>query len=87
MLVKLLKATRMVAMVPIKLLALKITPKQVTRLLQGSDTPDQNGASAPVDLQSEEECKDEYWLLNLLNMCPQQQSSPELQPFISYDPL
>ncbi|KAH6560810.1 hypothetical protein BASA62_010244 [Batrachochytrium salamandrivorans] len=52
----------------------KDAPKQDISLLQGSDTPDQNGASAPVDLQPEEECKDEYWLLNLFNMCPQQQS-------------
>ncbi|KAH9271916.1 hypothetical protein BASA83_005754 [Batrachochytrium salamandrivorans] len=64
----------------------KDAPKQDISLLQGSDTPNQNGASAPVDLQPEEKCKDEYWLLNLLNMCPQQQSSPELQPSISYDP-
>ncbi|KAH6595162.1 hypothetical protein BASA61_003861 [Batrachochytrium salamandrivorans] len=85
MLVKLLKATRMMVVLSIRLLALKIPPKQVTRLLQGSDTPDQNGASSFADFQLGKKCKGLRWIQKISKPCSQQQLQSELQSSTSYD--
>ncbi|KAH6566781.1 hypothetical protein BASA62_006488 [Batrachochytrium salamandrivorans] len=65
MLVKLLKATRMMGdgvdhasgSKDATSLPLGTTPTTLPTALQGSNTPDQNGASAPADLQSGKECQ------------------------------
>ncbi|KAH9260517.1 hypothetical protein BASA82_001122 [Batrachochytrium salamandrivorans] len=65
----------------------RTTPPTLPKALQESNSPDQNGASSSVDPQPANGCKDGYWFLGLFNMCPQQQSPPESQPFISYIPF
>ncbi|KAH6574711.1 hypothetical protein BASA60_005356 [Batrachochytrium salamandrivorans] len=89
MLVKLLKATRMVS---IKLLALILTLKKSlayhrdltstrqTRPLPKIPTSDQSGASSSADPQPEKDCTDEHGIRRVSKSCPQQPSPPGSQP-------
>ncbi|KAH6582307.1 hypothetical protein BASA60_002070 [Batrachochytrium salamandrivorans] len=94
MLVKLLKATRMMVMLSIRSLALNdatslplgTTPTTLPTTLQESNTPDQSDASSSADLQPGNECKGGHGIRRISKLCPQQQSPPGSQPSTLYDP-
>ncbi|KAH9265625.1 hypothetical protein BASA84_001521 [Batrachochytrium salamandrivorans] len=82
MLVKLLKATRMMVMLSIiasgpndaTSLPLGTTPTTLPTTLQESNTPDQSDASSSADLQPGNECKGGHGIRKISKLCPQQQS-------------
>ncbi|KAH6578656.1 hypothetical protein BASA61_000121 [Batrachochytrium salamandrivorans] len=98
MLVKLLKATRMMVdganqasgsnhtLNKTPSLPLRADYLSLKRPLQESDTPDQSGASSSADFQLEVECTGGRWLRKISKSCSQQQSPPELRPSTLHDP-
>ncbi|KAH9265626.1 hypothetical protein BASA84_001522 [Batrachochytrium salamandrivorans] len=93
MLVKLLKATRMMVMLSIRFsgskdatsLPLGTTPTTLPTTLQEKQTPDQSDASSSADLQPGNECKGGHGIREISKSCPQQQSPPGSQPSTLYD--
>ncbi|KAH6576233.1 hypothetical protein BASA60_004601 [Batrachochytrium salamandrivorans] len=63
-------------------------PINLPKPLQGSNTPDQSGASSSADLQPKKVCTGEHGIRKISKSCSQQQSEPEpeLHPSTSHDP-
>ncbi|KAH9245225.1 hypothetical protein BASA81_017299 [Batrachochytrium salamandrivorans] len=67
-------------------LPLGTTSTTLPTTLQGSNTPDQNGASSSANLQPGKECKGGHRIRKASSPCPQQPSQPEPLPSTSHDP-
>ncbi|KAH9271918.1 hypothetical protein BASA83_005756 [Batrachochytrium salamandrivorans] len=68
-------------------LPLRVYPLRLKNLLQESNTRVSNGVDASASPKPQKKCKGGNWFINLFKPCPQQQSPPESQTSISYDPL